>query len=648
MKGEDHPMRKYVYLWIILLSLASLATRAQYTLNGNAVKNSCNCYTLTNAANTQSGSVWNNTKIDLRQPFDFWFNVYLGCKDADGADGIVFMLQPISTSLGASGGGLGFAGVTPSVGILLDTWQNTEDNDPAFDHISIQTNGVIRHGSDLAGPVQASSINANIEDCQWHVLRISWDPVSQYIRSYFDGELRVEARSDLIANIFNNDPLVYWGFSAATGGSNNLQQFCTALNPVFSTSLGANNISCNLDPILFSSQSQSFGPIQSYYWNFGDGSSSTLPNPPPKTYSQPGIYEAKLVITGLDGCISDTLRKTITIGSKPVANFIVADTCAGDPPRITDLSSNSVGQINEWSWLLNGSVVSGVQQPQFFDLPAGSPEFGLVVKSVYGCLSDTIRKNALLHPVPTFNTITPDACLNQLVPLQANRTENASTISSWNWNFGDGGSGNVQNPSHAFNKVGNFTIKTWAVSDKGCVSDTVINTLRIIEARAFAGNDTILLKNVPGMLHGSGGATYSWSPATGLSDPNIANPVATLTDDQTYTLTVTTSEGCTDTDDIRITVFKGSAIYVPTGFTPNNDGLNDLIRPRYIGITSVDHFTIYNRWGQQVFFTRQLQEGWDGKIKGVLQPMGTYVWMLKATDAVGKEYQMKGSFILIR
>lgn len=636
-------------LLLLFLSLAFIpVARAQYTLNGNAVRNSCNCYTLTNAVNAQSGSVWNNNKIDLRQPFDFWFNVYLGCKDADGADGIVFMLQPISTSLGASGGGLGFAGVTPSVGILLDTWQNTEDNDPPADHISIQANGVIRHGTDLAGPVQASSINVNIEDCQWHVLRISWDPVSQYLRSYFDGELRVETRTDLVATIFNNDPMVYWGFSAATGGSNNLQQFCTALNPVFSTSIGNTNVTCDLDPIQFSSQSVSFGPIQSYYWNFGDGTTSTLATPPPKSYAQPGVYETKLVITGLDGCVSDTMRKTIVIGSKPVADFSISDTCTGDPPRITDLSTNTVGTINEWNWLLNGGLVSGVQQPQFFDLPAGNPELGLVVKSVHGCLSDTIRKTVNLFPVPTFTTLTNDACIGTPVSLQAIRTETQANITQWQWTFGDGGQATGQSPVHTYTQAGTFPIRTWARTDRGCVSDTVRNQIRIVEAKAFAGNDTILLKSVPAMLQGSGGQTYAWSPPTGLSDPTIANPIVTLENDQAYQLTVTSPEGCTDTDSIFITVFKGSAIYVPTGFTPNNDGLNDLLRPRYIGITEVKFFTVYNRWGEIVFSSRQIGGGWDGTLRGLPQPVGSYVWMLKAVDAVGQVYEMKGSFLLLR
>ena len=243
----------FLYFLFFVLPGSSFS---QYILNGAATKNSCNCYTLTPASFTQAGSVWNANKINLNNPFDFSFNVFLGCQDVNGADGIVFMLQPISTSIGSTGEGMGFMGITPSIGISLDTWQNLNLNDPLYDHISIQANGNPSHGSDLAGPVQASSTSENIEDCQWHVFRISWDPVTHWLRAYFDGQLRVEKQVDMITTIFNNDPNVFWGFTAATGGAHNLQQFCTALNPGFSTNVGANG-ACFGTPITFTDNSVS-------------------------------------------------------------------------------------------------------------------------------------------------------------------------------------------------------------------------------------------------------------------------------------------------------------------------------------------------------------------------------------------------------
>ncbi|HRQ51680.1 MAG TPA: hypothetical protein PLR74_14135, partial [Agriterribacter sp.] len=108
------------WLFVLLCLLPGIhplqaQTDKPYHLNGNAIQEDCNCYTITNDRNDQSGSVWNIHKIDLRQPFDYHFNVFLGCRDADGADGIAFVLQPLSTSIGTTGQGLGIQGVSPSV-----------------------------------------------------------------------------------------------------------------------------------------------------------------------------------------------------------------------------------------------------------------------------------------------------------------------------------------------------------------------------------------------------------------------------------------------------------------------------------------------------------------------------------------------------
>ena len=103
-----------------------------------------------------------------------------------------------------------------------------------------------------------------------------------------------------------------------------------------------------------------------------------------------------------------------------------------------------------------------------------------------------------------------------------------------------------------------------------------------------------------------------------------------------------------DTASVNVSVFKGSAIYVPTAFTPNNDGLNDILKPYYVAIKSLSYFTVFNRWGQKVFSTNDLNKGWDGLSKDNEIIEGSYVWVLKAVDAVGKIYSLKGSFVLIK
>jgi hypothetical protein len=147
-------------------------------LNGSAVQDDCHCYTLTKELEFQSASIWNKNKINLSEPFNYSFNIYTGCQDSTGADGMAFVLQPVSTSLGVKGAGLGFQNIYPSLCVTVDTYQNSEQDDPYYDHITIQANGDTYHKSvnNLAGPVRVLKNSDNIEDCKWHKLEIKWQP----------------------------------------------------------------------------------------------------------------------------------------------------------------------------------------------------------------------------------------------------------------------------------------------------------------------------------------------------------------------------------------------------------------------------------------------------------------------------------------
>lgn len=635
--------------FFVLIGLAVLlpvTTFSQYILNGNANKESCNCYLLTQPVTNQSGSVWQQTKINLNDPFDFSFNVYLGCQDLTGADGIAFILQPISTSLGATGGGIGFDGVSPSIGILLDTWQNFEDNDPAFDHISIQANGVIGHGTDLAGPIPASASGDNIEDCAWHVFRIKWDPLSHTLSTYFDGIFRLSTQTDMVANVFKNDPMVYWGFSAATGGSYNVQRFCTALNPDFNSGL-INDQICFGTPVTLHDSSTSFTTIKNYYWDFGDGSTSTLANPPAHTYAQPGIYEVKHSITAADGCESEEYKKKITIGDKPDVSFKAFDTCETLTPRMDINAKVAFGNIDQWKWEVDGVPFSNTEKPDLSTLSPGSHSLQLTITSSVGCVSDPYSTNFIIKNKPAITINANDGCINAPVSFSSQQTDNLTTIDKWHWNFGDNLYSDQKNAQHIYSGAATYSVQLTATASNGCMT-TFSKNILIHEAHANAGNDTVVLPNTMFQLQGSGGTNYTWSPATGLSNPSISNPIGNVTDDISYLLTVKTPEECSDTSSVKVIVFKGSAIYVPTAFTPNNDGLNDFLKPSFTGIKTLNYFTIYNRWGQKVFSTNNVNKGWDGYYKGTQNNGGTFVWVLKAIDLVGRPYNLKGTFILLR
>ena len=188
----------------------------------------------------------------------------------------------------------------------------------------------------------------------------------------------------------------------------------------------------------------------------------------------------------------------------------------------------------------------------------------------------------------------------------------------------------------------------------GClksVSDTIIVTVapKVI---ANAGNDTIALPNQPMQLTATGGQHYIWSPEGTLSDPSIFNPVATLNiaiDSIRYRVRVFDNNGCFSEDDVLVRVYKtGPDIFVPSAFTPNGDGKNDVLRPITVGISILHYFRVYNRWGALLYSTSEMGKGWDGIFNKALQPSTTYIFVTEGTDYQGKTVYKKGTTVLIR
>jgi len=178
-------------------------------------------------------------------------------------------------------------------------------------------------------------------------------------------------------------------------------------------------------------------------------------------------------------------------------------------------------------------------------------------------------------------------------------------------------------------------------------------TVRVLpKLAAFAGNDTSVVANQPLQLNAMGGTSYAWSPGRFLSAANTNNPVAVFPPNVgsvRYRVTVLNSAGCSDTASMTVKIFDTKpGVFVPTAFTPNADGRNDVLRPIIAGLQQIEFFSVFNRWGQRVFHTQAAGPGWNGTINGLPQASGTFVWMFKAKDFTGKPYFEKGVVTLIR
>jgi len=227
-------MKQVQLLLFVLLFLHTSTPKSLAQINGwdlikglikiseNATKLSDECFQLTEDRLWAGGTIYYPNKIDLTSNFDMELDVFLGCKDADGADGMVFIFSP-KMAMGREGEGIGYGGVSPSIGIEIDTWQNEHIGDPYYDHIAILQNGNLNHRNGLTKPV---NLGKNIEDCQNHRLRITWNALDKRLAVGLDGKQIVDLQKDLVQDIFLGESEVFWGVSSATGKFSNEHKVC--------------------------------------------------------------------------------------------------------------------------------------------------------------------------------------------------------------------------------------------------------------------------------------------------------------------------------------------------------------------------------------------------------------------------------------
>ncbi|MBL0334782.1 MAG: gliding motility-associated C-terminal domain-containing protein [Chitinophagaceae bacterium] len=271
------------------------------------------------------------------------------------------------------------------------------------------------------------------------------------------------------------------------------------------------------------------------------------------------------------------------------------------------------------------------------------------ITAFIGNCSATDQLTVITVPYPVANAGEPPViCYNTSTQLHA-----SITGSSFNWTpTVYMNNPNVLNPVVSPPRTTSYILTVF--DTLGCPKpgrDTILVTVNP-KVIANAGHDTTVVINQPLHLLGTGGVTYFWSPGTGLNNVNIYNPTGVYgpgIDSVKYKLLVTDAIGCSDSDYVVVRIFRTEpAIFIPTAFTPNGDGLNDIEMPIPVGIDKLLYFRIYNRWGQEVFATSTIGQGWDGKINGRNQGSGVFVWVVNAVDYLGRSYFRKGTVTLIR
>lgn len=209
----------------------------------------------------------------------------------------------------------------------------------------------------------------------------------------------------------------------------------------------------------------------------------------------------------------------------------------------------------------------------------------------------------------------------------------------------------ISDPTSANPKVTPTTTQVYsvyAVDTNSCLDTGIVKVNVYPGARIFLPDSVRIYPGEEYQMNPAGNCTYfSWFPQVGLNYSNTSNPIAKPDVNTKYIVTATTESGCTVTDSINLIVSDESIINVPNAFRPGN-GQNGIFKILKRGDATLKSFEIFNRWGQKVFSTNTIDEGWDGTFNGIAQPMGVYIYSIDAITISGKRFTKQGNLTLIR
>jgi gliding motility-associated-like protein len=383
-----------------------------------------------------------------------------------------------------------------------------------------------------------------------------------------------------------------------------------------------------------------------YSWAFGDSDNATSIDAT-HNYAAARVYSVKLLASTNNGCI-DSATKSITINALPTGSVqtpVTNNICSGSSLLLTATGGDS------YQWRLNGNPISGANSATYEAFVPGVYTATLISSaSCSAPASGSISLSLLSKPTAAFTY--QNNCVNVPVLFSNASSRSQSGAVTYAWSFGNGSFSSQSTPSEQlYSTVGNYIAKLVIVST-ACplLSDTILKIIQIVAPEAGIRYPAInVIKNVPYLLQARDiGVNYSWLPLSGISDPHISNPSYNYSVGADYRINITNAAGCTTVDSLLIRAFDKTGVYVPKAFAPNYNGNNELLRPILVRISTINYFRVYSRWGQLMYQTKNIGEGWNGTFKGATQPIETYTWIFEGVDYNGIIIRETGKTTLLR
>lgn len=391
-----------------------------------------------------------------------------------------------------------------------------------------------------------------------------------------------------------------------------------------------NNNGCAGLPVLLQDSAYvTNSSIATHYWQLPNGASFTTQNINP-TFATGGNYAVKYAVASVQGCVSDTLIKTIFIESIPIAAIApVIGGCANEPLPFISSSSIALGNIKNYQWKFTNT--DSISQPNsntsFIFTNAGNYNITHQVVSNNGCVSNKATTPITIQSKPTAAFSNGLICLSKQVSFLNESSNAAGAIVNTQWFINNTLVSNNSNVfNYTFNLPGNYQLALKVATANGC-SDTITKNIVVAPAIANAGNDSIVREGEPFVLNGSGGVSYVWQPPTGLDDITKSNPVGILNNSQRYTVKITTAQGCVGFDTVLITVLRN--LKIPNAFSPNGDGIHETWEIEQLKDYPNASVQLFNKNGQLVYTAKGNSiAAWNGMMNNKPVPVGVYYYVI--------------------